>query len=241
MLTKLSTDVPGDIRAAVEGGLKGWHRLRRFQTAMAYPTIEAAATSLRTHQSALIHQFRRLERDIGAMLYQPSAPGQPMRPTRRGAALLAALARPDIQALATRHAPDVSGPADGNGRYRERMPTSRGPGAAPAQQAARLFRALADPTRLAILLALQAGERRIVDLAAELGGSQANISSHLASLNECGLITGRPQGRAVYYRLARPELAALLQAAEQLLAGTGHQVQLRHHHRDHAAAGSIPA
>jgi DNA-binding transcriptional ArsR family regulator len=226
MLTKLSADVPGDIRTAVEGGLKGWHRLRRFQTAMTCPTIEAAAARLRTHQSALVHQFRRLERDIGAALYQPSAPGQPMRPTRRGAALLKALTRPDIQALATRHAPDVSGPACGNGRYRERMPISRGPGPAPEQQAARLFRALADPTRLAILLTLQAGERRTVDLAAELGGSQANIASHLATLKESGLITGRPQGRAVYYHLTRPELGTLLQAAEQLLAGTGHEVQL---------------
>jgi DNA-binding transcriptional ArsR family regulator len=220
MLTKLPASMPRDIRQAVEGGLKGWHRLRRFQAAMTFPTIEAAATLLRTHQSALVHQFRRLEHDIGATLYQPSAPGRPMRPTRRGAALLAALARPGIQALATEHAPDVSGPPGGSGRYRERMPAGQGPSAASAQQAARLFRALADPTRLAILHALQAGERRTVDLAAEIGGSQANISSHLASLKECGLITGRPQGRAVYYRLTRPELASLLQAAEQLLAGT---------------------
>jgi DNA-binding transcriptional ArsR family regulator len=229
MLTKLPGNVPRDIRRAVEGGLKGWHRLRRFQIAMTCPTIEAAATHLRTHQSALIHQFRRLERDISAPLYQPSAPGQPMRPTRRGAALLAALARPDIQALATRHAPGVSGPADSSSRYRQRMPISRGPCDAPAQQAAKLFRALADPTRLAILLTLQTGEWRIVDLAAQLGGSQANISSHLATLKESGLITGRLQGRAVYYRLTRPELAALLQAAEQLLTAVGQQAQLRPH------------
>jgi DNA-binding transcriptional ArsR family regulator len=229
MITRLSADIPRDVRRAVEGGLKGWHRLRRFEAAMAFPTIEAAATHLGACQSALIHQFRRLERDIGARLYYPSAPRQPMRPTRRGAALLQALSRPDTQALAFAHAPEVSGPADGSGRYRERMPISRGPSAASAQQAAKLFRALADPTRLAILLALQAGERRIADLAAELGGSQANISSHLASLKECGLIAGRPQGRVVYYRLTRPELASLLQAAEQLLAAAGQHVQLRHH------------
>lgn len=67
------------------------------------------------------------------------------------------------------------------------MPISRRPGAGPAQQAARLFRTLADPARLAILLTLQAGERRIVDLAAELAGCQASISSHLASLKGSGL------------------------------------------------------
>ena len=198
MITTLGEDIPGDIRRAVEGSLKGWHRLRRFQVAMAFPTIEAAAAHLGAHQSALIHQFRRLEQDIGGTLYHRSAPGQPMRPTQRGAALLTALARPDIQAAAARHAPDVSGPPGSNGRYRERMPPSTGSRTADAQQAARLFRALAEPTRLAILLTLQDGERRITDLATDLGGSQTGISSHVTSLKESGLITGRPQGRPVY-------------------------------------------
>lgn len=92
--------------------------------------------------------------------------------------------------------------------------------------AAKLFRGLADPTRLGILLALQAGERRVTDLTAEVGGSQANISGHLACLKDCGLVTDRAQGRANFYQLARPELADLLRAAEQLLASTGHQVDL---------------
>jgi DNA-binding transcriptional ArsR family regulator len=59
------------------------------------------------------------------------------------------------------------------------MPISLGPGASDAQQAAGLFRVLASPTRLAILLTLQTGEQRITGLAAQLGGSQANISAHL--------------------------------------------------------------
>jgi hypothetical protein len=126
MITKLSADIPRDIRRAVEGSLKGWHRLRRFQIAMTFPTIEAAANHLSAHQSALVHQFRRLEHDIGTPLYQASVPGQAMRPTRRGTALLNALARPDIQALTIANAPDVSGPASSNDRYRERMPA--GPG-----------------------------------------------------------------------------------------------------------------
>ena len=100
------------------------------------------------------------------------------------------------------------------------------PGFVAAKQTARLFRALAEPTRLAILLALQAGERRRVNLVAELGVSEAAISSHLSNLKECGLVTGRPQGRAVYYRIAHPELASLIQAAEQLLTPAGQPVQL---------------
>jgi DNA-binding transcriptional regulator PaaX len=42
-------------------------------------------------------------------------------------------------------------------------------------------------------------------------------------LKKSGLITSRPQGRAVYYRLTQPELGALLQAAGQLLPPAGQQ------------------
>jgi DNA-binding transcriptional ArsR family regulator len=212
---------PGDIRRAIQAGQAGWQRLRRFQIAMASPTIAAAAASLGVCPSALSHQLRRLERDIGARLYQPATSRQPGRPTGRGAALLTALARPDVQALAAAHAPDVSGPASSRSRYRDRMPISLGPDAADARQAASLFRVLASPTRLAILLTLQTGEQRITDLAAQLGGTQANISAHLTRLRQSGLITSRTQGRAVYYRLTQPELGDLLQAAAQLLAPAG--------------------
>jgi DNA-binding transcriptional ArsR family regulator len=211
----------GDIGRAAQDSPAGWQRLHRFQTAMAFPTIAAAAASLRICPSALSHQLRRLERDIGARLYQPATSRRPWRPTPRGAALLTALARPDIQTLATAHAPDASGPAASRSRYRDRMPISLGPNAAPARQAATLFRVLASPTRLAILLTLQTGEQRITDLAAQLGGSQANISAHLIKLKKSGLITSRTQGRAVYYRLTQPELGALLHAAGQLLATAG--------------------
>jgi DNA-binding transcriptional ArsR family regulator len=97
---------------------------------------------------------------------------------------------------------------------------------ADVELAAKLFRGLAEPTRLGILLALQVGERRVTDLAADLRSSQANISGHLACLKDCGLVTDRADGRANYYQLAQPELAALLRSAETLLAAVGHDVDL---------------
>jgi DNA-binding transcriptional ArsR family regulator len=215
-----SAALPDDIRRATGASPAGWQRPRRFQIAMAFPTIAAAAAGMRICSSALSHQLRRLERDTGAKLYQPATSRPPWRPTRRGAALLTALARPGIQALATAHAPDVSGPA--RRRYRDRMPISLGPDAAAARQAASLFRVLANPTRLAILLTLQTGEQRITDLAAQLGGSQASISAHLTRLRQAGLITSRTQGRAVYYRLTQPELGDLLQAAGRTLPLSTH-------------------
>lgn len=49
-----------------------------------------------------------------------------------------------------------------------------------AAAAAKLFRGLADPTRLRILLALRDGERRVTDLVDTVGTSQSNVSTHLA-------------------------------------------------------------
>jgi len=91
----------------------------------------------------------------------------------------------------------------------------------------RLLRGFAEPTRLAILLALLDGERRVADLVEQVGGSQSNVSGHLACLRECGLVIDRPgERRQVFYRLAHPEVVDLLRAAEALLAATGTAVEL---------------
>jgi ArsR family transcriptional regulator, cadmium/lead-responsive transcriptional repressor len=97
--------------------------------------------------------------------------------------------------------------------------------------AAQLFRGFGDPTRLAILTELLAGERRVVELVEAVGGSQSNVSGHLACLKECGLIADRPEGRAVHYRLATPAVVGLLRQAEVLLAEVGQQVALCDNYR----------
>ena len=89
-----------------------------------------------------------------------------------------------------------------------------------------LFHSLSDGTRLGIVRRLGAGEARVVDLVAELGLAQSTVSAHVACLRDCGLVTGRAQGRQVFYALARPELLDLLAAAETLLAATGNAAAL---------------
>ncbi|MFF9641009.1 TniQ family protein [Kitasatospora aureofaciens] len=103
MLAQLPDDAPADIKKAVQGTLYGWFRLARFQAAMEFPNLNLAGEALGIVPSALVTQLARLEADIGAPLFHRSAKkknGAPMSPTERGAELLAALARPDIQALA---------------------------------------------------------------------------------------------------------------------------------------------
>lgn len=105
------------------------------------------------------------------------------------------------------------------------MATTQSPPAALA--AARMFRGFADPTRVAILMQLLAVERRVTDLVDAVGGSQSNVSGHLACLKECGLVVDRPgERRQVFYRLAGPEVSDLLSAAERLLAANGPAIEL---------------
>lgn len=92
--------------------------------------------------------------------------------------------------------------------------------------AAKLFRGFSDPTRLAILLTLVDGEQRVKDLVEAVGGSQGNVSGHMACLKECGLVVDRHEGRQVFYRAAHPEIVDLLRSAERLLAASGEQIEL---------------
>lgn len=99
-------------------------------------------------------------------------------------------------------------------------------GAEGLDPAVALFHSLSDATRLAIVHRLACGEARVVDLMAGLGLAQSTVSAHVACLRDCGLVMGRPQGRQVFYSLARPELMDLLASAETLLAATGNAVAL---------------
>lgn len=93
-----------------------------------------------------------------------------------------------------------------------------------------LFHSLSDATRLAIVQRLAAEEARVADLITELGLAQSTVSAHVACLRDCGLVVGRPQGRQVFYSLARPELMDLLASAEILLAATDNAVALCPHY-----------
>ncbi|SDP87974.1 Cd(II)/Pb(II)-sensing metalloregulatory transcriptional regulator CmtR [Lentzea jiangxiensis] len=71
---------------------------------------------------------------------------------------------------------------------------------------ARLGRALADPTRCRILIALLDGPGYPARLAERLGLTRSNVSNHLACLRGCGLVVAAYQGRQVRYELADPHL-----------------------------------
>lgn len=89
---------------------------------------------------------------------------------------------------------------------------------------AKLFRGLADASRLALLEALRSGPKTVSELVQLTGLSQPNASGHLACLKDCGLASSHQQGRFVTYALAGPRVDSLLLDAESILADVGDRV-----------------
>lgn len=90
---------------------------------------------------------------------------------------------------------------------------------------AQRFRALGDPTRLALLQALFESERTVQDLCGITGASQANTSKHLALLLEQGLVARRRDGLFTRYRIADPTLERLCRVVCGSLAERHQAVQ----------------
>ncbi len=76
-------------------------------------------------------------------------------------------------------------------------------------EVAERFKALAEPTRLSLLQALQHGEQAVGDLVARTGLTLPNASKQLQQLYTAGFIARRKDGLFVYYRLADDDVMAL--------------------------------
>ncbi len=68
----------------------------------------------------------------------------------------------------------------------------------------RLFKGIADQTRIRILNLLIHGELCVCDIQYVLESSQPNVSRHLTYLKHAGLVLDRRDGTRMYYRLAEP-------------------------------------
>ena len=68
------------------------------------------------------------------------------------------------------------------------------------------FKALSDPNRLAILLALRAGELSVSELMDVTQLGQANVSKHLGVLLRMAYVERRREGAFVYYRMSATDV-----------------------------------
>jgi DNA-binding transcriptional ArsR family regulator len=94
--------------------------------------------------------------------------------------------------------------------------------------AVEIFKMLADPTRIRIVLALRDGELSVNTLANVVRKAPAAVSQHLAKLRLARMVTTRHEANRVFYRLANEH-------AHQLVTGAVFQAehsiedQPRHH------------
>ncbi|WP_118135951.1 helix-turn-helix transcriptional regulator [Oceanicella sp. SM1341] len=87
----------------------------------------------------------------------------------------------------------------------------------------RIAALIGDPARANMLVALMSGRALTAsELAAEAGITPATASSHLARLEQGGLVALRRQGRHKYVTLSGEEVARVLESLMGLAAGTGH-------------------
>ncbi len=75
---------------------------------------------------------------------------------------------------------------------------------------AKLLSALSHRHRIQMIEELRLGERDVTSLGGTLGISTSRVSQHLTTLKSHHLVRERREGRHVYYRLARPEVAMWL-------------------------------
>jgi ArsR family transcriptional regulator len=78
------------------------------------------------------------------------------------------------------------------------------------EAAGRIFRLLAQPARIRILLAVAGQAACVCHLEAWLGYRQAYISQQLMLLREGGLVITQREGKHVFYGLADPAVAGLI-------------------------------
>jgi len=87
----------------------------------------------------------------------------------------------------------------------------------------KLFKALSDETRLRILKMLEARPLCVCEIQHVLKGSQPNVSHHLKTLSEAGLVESKKDGLWIDYRLpdkpASPLHTAMLSLVKKSLDG----------------------
>ena len=71
------------------------------------------------------------------------------------------------------------------------------------------FKVLSDATRLRILQSLEEGRKSVTEITEEVESTQPNVSKHLKTLQEAGLVGREQEGNVVYYSIADDQVFAL--------------------------------
>ncbi len=89
-------------------------------------------------------------------------------------------------------------------------------------QLVKVFAAVGDPTRLALLRFVLDREHCVSQCTQHTGLSQGAVSKQLANLAEAGLVNRRRASRRIYYRVSHPDVfGRMLADAGALVAAPG--------------------
>jgi len=77
---------------------------------------------------------------------------------------------------------------------------------------AKIFNALADPTRLEILEFLRTSEKCVCEIIPHVGLIQPVVSRHLKILKDCGLVRDRKNGTKRLYSITEPKIFQIIDA-----------------------------
>jgi DNA-binding transcriptional ArsR family regulator len=78
--------------------------------------------------------------------------------------------------------------------------------------AAEVFRVMSAPMRLKIIASLCNGEKNVSELLAEIDTTQPNMSQHLNTLYQAGVLGKRREGVQIYYRIVNDRVVTLCRA-----------------------------
>ena len=84
------------------------------------------------------------------------------------------------------------------------------------QNQSSIFKALAHPTRLAIVKKLSQEKKCVGDIMKELDLGQSNVSQHLSVLRKYGLVRPNKEGLWVKYSLTTNQVINLINEAEKI-------------------------
>lgn len=87
------------------------------------------------------------------------------------------------------------------------------------EKAAEVFRVMSAPMRLRIISALCNGEKNVGELLAEIQTTQPNMSQHLSTLYQAGVLGKRRDGVQIYYRIVNDKVVSLCRAVCVQIAG----------------------
>ena len=87
------------------------------------------------------------------------------------------------------------------------------------EKAADLFRVMSAPMRLRIISALCNGEKNVGELLAEIDTTQPNMSQHLNTLYQAGVLGKRRDGIQIYYRIINDRVVTLCRSMCEQIAG----------------------